>query len=163
MKLLKKLEILEEIFLVSVFMGAFLALFLQVISRYVFVYPLPWTEEFARFCFLWIVFFGSAYCMKTREHIAITVMVYKLPKTWGKYIAIVMHAMVLCFLLVVIWFGFLLSYKVMNLPTIAMGISSSWEYSAVPLACTLMAIRTALEIRKIILFGLVENQTETLM
>ena len=32
----------------------------QVIFRYVLAAPLPWSEELARYCFVWIVFLGGA-------------------------------------------------------------------------------------------------------
>ena len=32
---------------------------LQVISRYVLVAPLPWTEELARFLLVWVTFWGQ--------------------------------------------------------------------------------------------------------
>ena len=160
---MKILRQIEEGVLVGLFLTALISLFFQIISRHLFVYALPWTEELARFCFLWIVFMGSAYCMRTGGHVAIDFFVIKLSKTKQKYFAVLMHSLILVFLVIVGWFGFALSFKVMDLPTIAMEISSSWEYSAVPVSFTIMAVRTVFKIKEIIKFGVIERQAETLI
>lgn len=44
---------------------------LQVSSRYIFHNPVLWTEEVARYLFLWVVMMGSALSVKTERHFAI--------------------------------------------------------------------------------------------
>ncbi|WP_425843595.1 TRAP transporter small permease [Agrococcus sp. TSP3-2-1] len=44
---------------------------LQVMSRYVFASPFSWTEELARFVFIWMVFAGAAFVTARRRHIAV--------------------------------------------------------------------------------------------
>ncbi len=60
------------------FIGAvFLALMvvfttLQIVGRYLFSTPFPWTEEMTRYMFVWMVFISIGYAVKTGEHIRIT-------------------------------------------------------------------------------------------
>lgn len=35
----------------------------QVVSRYIFNAPIAWSEEFARYSFVWISYIGCAYCV----------------------------------------------------------------------------------------------------
>ena len=62
----------------EVFIGAvFLALMvvfttLQIVGRYLFSTPFPWTEEMTRYMFVWMVFISIGYAVKTGEHIRIT-------------------------------------------------------------------------------------------
>lgn len=44
---------------------------LQVVSRYVFASPFSWTEELARFVFIWMVFAAAAFVTARRRHIAV--------------------------------------------------------------------------------------------
>lgn len=160
---MKILHRLEECFLVALFLGAFLSLIAQVLSRYIFPFPLPWTEELARFLFLWIVMFGAAYSMREGGLIAISVVVDLLPPRLTKGIALTMHVLILAFLLIVIWKGTVLAIKVSSLPTIAMEISSAWEYGALPLASVLMALRTCGTLRHIVKHGAAKSSNETLI
>ena len=58
----------------EVFIGAvFLALMvvfttLQIVGRYLFSTPFPWTEEMTRYMFVWMVFISIGYAVKTGEH-----------------------------------------------------------------------------------------------
>lgn len=50
----------------------------QVVSRYVFNAPLAWSEEFARYSFVWISYIGCAYCVGVDGHTSITALVDRL-------------------------------------------------------------------------------------
>ncbi|MGI6034894.1 MAG: TRAP transporter small permease [Limnochordia bacterium] len=45
--------------------------FVQVISRYVFFYSLPWSEEMARYLFVWMIMLGGNVGVKRRNHVRI--------------------------------------------------------------------------------------------
>ena len=49
--------------------------FTQVLFRYVFQLSLAWSEELARYLFLWLAFLASAYAFKTRSHFALRFLV----------------------------------------------------------------------------------------
>ena len=52
---------------------------LQIVFRYVFNIPLGWSEEMARFSFVWVSFFGASALMRVREHVNVTVFVDNFP------------------------------------------------------------------------------------
>ncbi|MBW2037325.1 MAG: TRAP transporter small permease [Deltaproteobacteria bacterium] len=54
--------------------------FSQVVFRYVFHQPLSWSEELARFLFMWIALLGAAYGFKVKSHFAVIFVV----KRFGK-------------------------------------------------------------------------------
>ncbi len=132
----------EDAILVVLFLTTFIVLSLQIISRYGFSFPLFWSEELSRLLFTWIVFLGAAYVMRENGHVAITLAVDKLTPKVRRGVAIIMQTGILIFLSVIVWTGFVLTLKVANLPMTAMGISSAWEYAAVPTAASLMLFRT---------------------
>ncbi len=49
--------------------------FSQVLFRYVFRSSLDWSEELARFLFLWLAALSSAYAFKTKSHFALRFVV----------------------------------------------------------------------------------------
>ncbi|QUJ66844.1 TRAP transporter small permease [Photobacterium sp. GJ3] len=62
---------------VSAIMG--LVLIAQVLSRYALNISIPWAEEVALFCMLWLAYFGSSIAIYRRKHIRITLITEKLP------------------------------------------------------------------------------------
>ncbi|MHB0870459.1 MAG: TRAP transporter small permease [Chloroflexota bacterium] len=54
-------------------------IFLQVLFRYFLMQPLHWTEETARFLFIWVALLGAAVAFKDRTHFAITMFTNGLP------------------------------------------------------------------------------------
>ena len=55
---------------------------LQVFCRYVLNASLPWPEELAQFLFVWAVFLGLALLTGRHRHIAISLVVPRLPARW---------------------------------------------------------------------------------
>ena len=51
----------------------------QVIFRYVIAAPLPWSEELARYCFVWIVFLGGALGLARGIHLGVDLLVNAFP------------------------------------------------------------------------------------
>ncbi|MBG0776393.1 MAG: TRAP transporter small permease [Desulfovibrionaceae bacterium] len=56
-----------------------IALFLQILSRYVFNFSITWTEELSIFGLMWITYFGAAIAVVQRRHIRITILSDFLP------------------------------------------------------------------------------------
>lgn len=54
-------------------------IFVQVLFRYVFTQPLHWTEETARFLFIWVALLGAAVAFKDRTHFTITMVTDRFP------------------------------------------------------------------------------------
>ncbi len=62
------------------------AVFSQVIARYVFEVALHWTEETAAICMVWAVYMGASLCVRERFHIRIVVGVKAMPERIGRVI-----------------------------------------------------------------------------
>lgn len=160
---MKILHRLEDLFLVALFMAALIVLSAQLGSRYFLNYQFPWTEELARFLFTWIVFMGAANVMRHSGLIAVTLLPDMLPDRPRALLAIFVHLQGGMFFTVLVWVGFQLCQKVAALPTIAMGISSVFEYGAVPVASMLMAVRSFGTAWSIWRHGLPRDSAATLM
>jgi C4-dicarboxylate transporter DctQ subunit len=55
-------------------------IFVQVIARYILKVSLPWTEEFARFAFIWLIFLANAMAERQKEHFRVSYFVEQAPR-----------------------------------------------------------------------------------
>ena len=53
----------------------FLSLVLQVILRFVLGKPAAWTEELATIAYVWVIFWGCAFCVPLAAHVAVDIVV----------------------------------------------------------------------------------------
>ena len=54
---------------------------INVFSRYFFNAPIAWVEEVATSCFVYTVFVGAAWCLRTRQHVGVDLLVASKVKT----------------------------------------------------------------------------------
>lgn len=75
MKLLKTLnDHFEEYLLVLLMSLEVIIVFAQVITRFILKTPLAWSEEIARYMFIWLVWVGAAYATKENKNIKIDIL-----------------------------------------------------------------------------------------
>jgi len=67
-------EKLEEYFLVVTMAAMVLIIFLQIIMRYVFNNSLTWSEEITRYIFLWQIWVGVSFAVKSSKHIRVDII-----------------------------------------------------------------------------------------
>ena len=68
MTIKKFLNNFEEYFVVWTMAIMTILVFIQVMMRYLFNNSLSWSEELARFIFLWLSWIGASYAVKERSH-----------------------------------------------------------------------------------------------
>lgn len=139
----KILQNLDEYFLMMMLSSSTLLIFFQVIMRYVFKNSLYWSEELARYMYVWQTWVAASYAVKKGRHLRISSAVDKING----------RKRVLIELLVIsLWFAFsiFLCIKGIELCSLifAQGQRSSainlpmWlAYMAVPTGAALMAFR----------------------
>ncbi len=114
--------------------------FLQVIYRYVLAQPLQWSEELARFLFVWIALLGAALCVHKRAHFGMDFFVAMLSQRGMRVIAIVVYILMGAVMVVLLVFGIVLVQKTAAQQSPAMEVSMGWVYACLPLGATLMLI-----------------------
>ena len=85
----------------------FLITFYQILARDVFVISSMWTEELARFLFVWIVFLGAGTLMKDNEHIRISILVERMPPFVGRLLRVISNLLLLSFCVIFLWSSYL--------------------------------------------------------
>lgn len=77
----------------------------QVFSRQVLQNPATWTEETARYLFVWLGLFASALVFSERGHIAVDVLVRKATPASQKLVGMLVQTSILMFAVLVLIYG----------------------------------------------------------
>ncbi len=144
MRLLKFIdEKFEEIVLVAVLAIMVVLVFLQVVMRYVFQASLSWSEELARYMFLWIIWLGAAYATKEGSHISLDVITSRLPRK-GQLIANALKYIIwIGFAIFLAYISWQLAFKIFERGQVsaAMRIPMGYAYASIPFGMSLMLFR----------------------
>ncbi len=93
--LIKVIADFVEIYLpCTTFSLMFLAFIVQIISRYLFNYPLAWAFEVTTFCFVWTVLFSALYAKRTASHVKFTILYDKLSSKTQLWVRICGNALI---------------------------------------------------------------------
>jgi TRAP-type transport system small permease protein len=84
------------------------SVFLQVLIRFVFKFPLPWTEEVARIAFVYCIFVGATIAVRENSHLQVDFLLVILPKRVARAAVILGMLLVGVFLIFVTWQGVVL-------------------------------------------------------
>ncbi len=127
-----------SVILISVLMIA--VTLAQVIFRYVIAAPLPWSEELARYCFVWIVFLGGAIGLSRGIHLGVDLFVNMLPEPLRRLLDLLTSVLIACFAASVVY----ASLPVITMNTLqrspALGAQMSWIYMAIPVSMAMIAL-----------------------
>ncbi len=116
------------------------SVFLQVLIRFVFKYPLPWTEEVSRIAFVYSIFIGAAIAVREKTHLNIDVVLVLLPKGMARVITVLGTLLVGVFLSFVTWEGIVLVRETGVQMTPVMQIPFRYLYLIVPASGALMLL-----------------------
>lgn len=139
-KIVRYFKKFEEIFLIVCFMIMASTLFLQVTFRYVFNYPLTWSEELARYLLVWIAFLGINYGLHQKKHIALEYFYNKFPTSVQKLTDLVTNIIILATILYFLpgaWKFFKVQFP---LHSSAMQIPMGLIYISIPIGFLLSSI-----------------------
>jgi len=89
-------------------MATFLAIMtiltsLQVLLRYAFNTSLIWSLEATTYCFAWLVLIGMSYCVRTRAHIALDLLVKRFNDRLRRLIGLLAITVCLCYSLLMFY------------------------------------------------------------
>jgi len=145
-KVIRILDRIEDFLLVSMFAAMVGVIFVQVIMRYIFNNSLSWSEEFGKFLFVWLSWFGISIGARRREHISITLLVDRFPPSARRIAEVVSELVIIGICLVTAYYGATLVVSQAGTRFAGIRISMSWGYLSVVVGCVLMTFRGILAI-----------------
>jgi len=130
----------EAAVLIAMVVVMTVVVFLQVVYRYVLTQPLYWSEELARYLFVWLSILGAALGLQKRGHFGLDVFFRMFPKRIKQSMGFFIYLLMGIVIFVILVQGITLVQKTASQESPAMGISMSWAYACLPVGGVLMAI-----------------------
>ncbi|PHR28768.1 MAG: C4-dicarboxylate ABC transporter permease [Desulfotalea sp.] len=116
---------------------------LGVFSR--FFRPPMWTMDLAKVTLVWMVMLASASALKRGEHMAITMLVDKLPLRFRRYVVAIRITLFFGILILMVTLGIAYAWKMQLFTIMSLGIKKSIPLLAIPVGMGLMLIEYALQ------------------
>ncbi|WP_088105783.1 TRAP transporter small permease [Halalkalibacter urbisdiaboli] len=134
---------IEEVILVVLSIVMVSVIFLQVVMRYVFGSSLSWSEELARYSFIWIVYVGISYGVKKQRHIKVDLLLLAFKDKGRIILNIIANLLFLAFAIFVIRYGYDIASKLLAFGqrSPANQIPMGYIYMAAPVGMGLTALR----------------------
>ncbi len=132
----------EEYFLVGSMVVSVCVVFLQVVMRYVFQNSLTWSEELARYIFLWQCWIGASYAVKKGSHIRVEILPNKFAGKKKVIFEVIITLIWFSFTIFLAYTGTWITTHVFNSGQLspAMRIPMGYAYASVPVGCFLMIV-----------------------
>jgi len=113
---------------------------MNVFTRYVFNFVIAWSEEVATSCFVYTVFIGAAWCLRTRQHVGVDLLVERLPGKVREVVHLLTDIVIFALNSYITYLSvlFMRSSKAKTMPILK--ISVNYLYAALLIGFGLMAI-----------------------
>ncbi|MEN6411458.1 MAG: TRAP transporter large permease subunit [Veillonellales bacterium] len=118
------------------------AVFAQVIFRYLLHAPLSWSEELARYAFMWTTFIGASVALKYNSLPNITMGLKMFPAKIRPYLYLVTHGLSALFCYYFIVYGFELAVTAFPEKSPGLDFTMAWAYAALPVGGLFMLVHT---------------------
>lgn len=120
------------------------AVMLGVFAR--FYRPPMWTMDLAKLTLVWMVMLASASALKRGEHMAITMLVNRLPQRLRRLVVAVRITLFFGILLLMVYLGWTYAWKMQLFTIMSLGIKKTIPLMAIPVGMGLMLIEYALQL-----------------
>ena len=112
--------------------------FLQVVCRYAFNSPLVWSEELARYLFVWIALIGAGAAVRTGGHYGLDLLYGNLPAAVRPWMGGLVSLIVAAFAAVLLVEGIEETAQASVQTASSLPIRMHWAYAAIPVGAALM-------------------------
>ena len=120
---------LEEYLLIALSVFTVVIIFGQVFMRYVLSSSLAWSEEIARYAFIWMIYIGVSYGVKKGRHLGVDAFSDLFQEKGKIILAIIANFCFLVFSAIVVYFGFDIVLRITR-ESAALQLPMGWVYAA---------------------------------
>lgn len=134
---------IEEVLAVSILFYMLLILTYQVMLRFIFKSSNAWSEETARYLFVWFVYVTASLAILRNAHIRIDAFLKVYPQRMMRAVVIAGHVLFLGYCLVIVWYSAAFTGQIMDTEQVSLGLGTPmWlVWISLPICHGLMAIR----------------------
>ena len=142
-KITKIYDSLEAFVLVLALAFSTLLIFVQVIFRYVLNDSITWSEELARYIFIWMIWLGTSVSMKQKEHIRMDMLMNAVHSKGKLVLDLVSGIIMLAFCIFLVKYGWDLVASMMSRgnKSVALRLPMWIVYSSLPFSQLIVALR----------------------
>lgn len=151
MNVLERLRKSIQFLLVTMTVVMGVVLTAQIVMRYVFNNSLTWSEELARYIYVWICFLGLSLGIMEGDHIRLEAFVNRFPAGGQRLVEIFTSLVAFGFFALILPTSFQFAMALQSVPSSAMGIPMSWVTLSVPVGLVLAEVALAARIVGLIL------------
>jgi TRAP-type C4-dicarboxylate transport system permease small subunit len=120
-----------EFLTITMFLGVFLTVMVQIITRYLPV-SYPWTEELSRMLFVGAVFFCAPIAYRDYEFVIVDILVDLMPKGIRKFVNLITSITIIVLFAVILKYGITLTTNGHRQLMPTLGIPMSTAYVLIP-------------------------------
>jgi len=132
---------------VAAFSGMFACVLGQVFFRYFLDSPLVWSDELARYLFVWASFLGWIIAARRRSHLTIDMLTMKLPPRGGAALRAVGALCGIAFAGLLVWYGWRIAARNLDVDTTTLFFSQGVVYAIVPIAALAVGLYSLADLR----------------
>lgn len=126
-------EFLFQVFCALIFLGMIGLVFYNAMLRYIFASSYPPSEEWARFLFIYITFFGSIEAFYRKKHIAVDMFVDLLHGANRKIIDICAQLLGMAAMALLLWGGIVYLTITYDTYSVATNVNYTFIYGTLPI------------------------------
>jgi len=138
--------LVSEWIVIATFLVMTIATFGQVVFRYVFTISLPWADELARFCLVWMVFAGMVVALVRGQHVTVDLLLDRYRGRVKRVAHTLIDLAIAALFIAMLYGGVLLMRLTVGQTTSGMGLPKYVVYAAVPFGAVTMLIELTLRI-----------------
>jgi TRAP-type C4-dicarboxylate transport system permease small subunit len=125
---------------VAAFTGMFACVLAQVVFRYFLGQPLTWSDELARYLFVWASFLGWIVAARRRSHLSIDMMLTRLPRRARAALRVFGALCGIGFAALLVWYGWRIMLRNLDVDTTALFFPMGVVYAIVPVAAVAVGL-----------------------
>lgn len=145
----------EPVVIVTTLSAIIILVFADVIARFAFSTSIAVANELARFCFVYMIYFGVSYAIRERRHMRVTILLDNLPAMYQRWTFVAAEAVFLVYSLAVCWLGVVITQQAYDRGKILS--STEWPtgvlYAAIIFSGALSALRLGHSIWRAVAHG----------
>lgn len=145
----------EPTVIVAMLGAVILLVFADVIARFAFATSVAVANEMARFCFVYMIYFGVSYAIRERRHMRVTIFLDALPALWRRWVFAASEAVFLIYSVTVCYLGIVITQNSVDRGRILS--STEWPlgvlYAAIIFSGALSAARLTHSLYRVVRFG----------
>lgn len=127
-----------------------IVVFYSVLSRFVLRKGISWSEELARFLFIWVTFLGAVLVNNTYGHMNLDFLVTHLKQRQSIIVKVFATSIVLILTVILLFGSIVVVYENWTWKSSALEVPYGYIYAVLPFCLVIMALQSVLRITKLL-------------